>query len=282
MEQLSNDERCLDKSLKKYFSLQKGESQDNNWELFRKKYHWLILKIARRVLGDRDFNSIDYEDIFQEACVSYLIAQKYHNHEKKTKQTTSFVWMFKKLLKAHICYDYSFSSTFRNSDNNEINIDNYISENDLPFQDSIYLDQEEHFIYNSDLIANNCYYPDELDGCRSSQNGLRYLVCTESLFKYIDIETLKCLKALNSSSDKSNDTMISICRGNYRSTRSFIKRIQKSIKIGLEQNNVKLFQAVCLNGSRNVVFVAGKDINDAKKYLEPFGTVLEMKPCNIK
>lgn len=279
---------------------------ESRCQKFLKRYYRLIMKLAQRRLGD----NFSPTEILSEATIAFHRWFYYHSRSKRTKMPSSFTWFFNKQLDI---YDRNGGCTVKDdmewnpgryseSDSGDV-CTRYASEtgSDWHNNDSFFaMDDDQSLeregsLFHSALnngaediplseIGNNSgeEMPDDEENVVSEEPyGAKYLICIESFLKIplLSSDLQKIFMHLSHDKQEANGIAFRRLTRN-RSIRSAAKIVRGILQWHLEGTPYRLYTGVCLNGSRHHLLVLAKTEEEAKKFLRPYGTMLELRPLS--
>jgi hypothetical protein len=265
---------------------------------FLKKNYGLIVQRAKKKFGD-NFN---VPEVLSDAVEAWHAMKDYHSKSQFTKHTTSYSWFLNKQLDMSYRLGVSVDSYWQGGrypdnsggagtpDTNEFILERASHRSYVGRSDEDGLDQEERLLCVSEEIDESYDGFSEVDGecedggrCRAARKGAssyvpRYVICLESFSKFPIPGDLRLL--LQALSDKKT----SLNRGRYKkllASRRSISAASDRLRQHLLYETVKagydLYIGVCSNGSCNNVLVAALSPDDAGKYLERYGRLIDLR-----
>jgi hypothetical protein len=277
---------------------------ESRCQKFLKRYYRLIMKLAERRLGE----NFDPTEILSEAAIAFHNWSFYHSRSKRTKMPSSFTWFFKKRLDIYernggcsvkddrqwnpnrysesdrgdeiyprylseTAFDWHSNESFFAADGNpfpegegrlfHIALNNGVE--DMPLSQEV-KDPKDEILDDEEHIPEEPY-------------GARYLICIESFVKIplLSSDLQKIFRHLSHDKQEANDILYRRLTKN-RSVRSAAKIVRGILQWHVSGTPYKLYTGVCLNGTLNHVLVLAKTEREAKKFLKPYGTMLELRP----
>jgi hypothetical protein len=278
---------------------------ESRCQKFLKRYYRLIMKLARRRLGE-NFNPTE---ILSEAAIAFDRWFFYHSRSKRTKMPSSFSWFFNKRLDIYernggcsVKDDggwnyrrYSESDNgdeFSPGDPAENVFDWHTHDSFFAAADDFCLEREERFFHSAlNNGAEDIPLSEEVDdsGDEISDDeekeiheepyGAKYQVCIESFVKIplLSSDLQKIIRHLSHDKQEANNIAYRRLTKN-RSVRSAAKIVKSILQWHVSGTPYKLYVGVCLNGSRHHLLVLAQTEEEAKKFLKPYGTMLELRP----
>jgi len=278
---------------------------ESRCQKFLKRYYRLIMKLARRRLGE-NFNPTE---ILSEAAIAFHRWSFYHSRSKRTKMSSSFSWFLNKRLDIyernggcsvkddgewnHRRYSESDSADeFSPKDFAETVFDWHSDDGFSAADDAFCLEREERLFYSA--LSNGAediplseevndsgdeISDDEEKVIPEEPYGARYLVCIESFVKIplLSSDLQKIIRHLSHDKQEANNIAYGRLTKN-RSVRSAAKIVKSILQWQVSGTPYKLYVGVCLNGTRHHLLVLAQTEEEAKKFLKPYGTMLELRP----
>ena len=279
---------------------------ESRCQKFLKRYYRLIMKLAQRRLGD-NFNPTE---ILSEATIAFHRWFYYHSRSKRTKMPSSFTWFFNKQLDIYdrnggcsVKDDMEWNTRRYSESDNGDEYARYPSETELDRRsnDSFFVAddapsmEKEGGLFHSALNNGAEDMPlseidedsgsempdDEENAVAEEPYGAKYLICIESFLKnpLLSSDLQKIFRHLSHDKQEANDIAFRRLTRN-RSVRSAAKIVRGILQWHLEGTPYRLYTGVCLNGSRHHLLVLAKTEEEAKKFLRPYGTMLELRPLS--
>lgn len=278
---------------------------ESRCQKFLRRYYWLIMKLAKRRLGD-NFNPME---ILSEAAIAFDRWFFYHSRSKRTKMPSSFSWFLNKRLDIYarnggysVKDDREWNSKRYSESNNgdefyprdfaEIVFDWHSHNSFFAADDDSSIESEGRLFYSSlnngaEDIALSEEVKDSGDEISDDEEkvipeepyGARYLICIESFEKVplLSSDLQKIFRHLSHDKQEANDIAYRKLTEN-RSVRSAAKQLRTRLQKQVSKTLYKLYVGVCLNGTRNHLLVLAQTEEEAKKFLKPYGTMLELRP----
>ena len=120
---------------------------------------------------------------------------------------------------------------------------------------------------------------DEENAIAEEPYGAKYLICIESFVKIplLSSDLQKIFRHLSHDKQEANDIAFRRLTKN-RSVRSAAKIVRGILQWHVAGTPYKLYTGVCLNGTRHHLLVLAQTEEEAKQFLRPYGTMLELRP----
>lgn len=282
-----------------------GKDCESRCQKFLKRYYRLIMKLAKRRLGE----NINPTEILSEAAIAFHRWFFYHSRSKRTKMPSSFSWFFNKRLDIyernggcsvkddgewnHRRYSESDSGDeFFPGDPTENVFDWHTHDSFFAADEAFCLEREERLFYSAlsngaEDISLSEEVNDSEDEVSDDEEkvipeepyGARYLICIESFVKnpLLSSDLQKIIRHLSHDKQEANDIAYRRLTKN-RSIRSAAKIVRGILQWHVSGTPYRLYVGVCLNGSRHHLLVLAQTEEEAKKFLKPYGTMLELRP----
>jgi len=275
---------------------------ESRCQKFLKRYYRLIVKLAQRRLGD-NFNPTE---ILSEATIAFHRWFYYHSRSKRTKMPSSFTWFFNKQLDIYdrnggcsVKDDMEWDPKRHSESDDGYEYKRYPSETELDWHsndgyfasDNDPSQEREGRLFHSALSNRAEDLPlserdedsvsempdDEENAVAEEPYGAKYLICIESFLKIplLSSDLQKIFRHLSHDKQEANDMAFRRLTRN-RSVESAAKIVRGILQWHLAGTPYKLYTGVCLNGSRHHLLVLAKTEEEAKKFLKPYGTTLEL------
>ena len=279
---------------------------ESRCQKFLKRYCRLIMKLAQRRLGD-NFNPTE---ILSEATIAFHRWFYYHSRSKRTKMPSSFTWFFNKQLDIYdrnggcsVKDDMEWNPIRYSESENGDEYPRYPSEtesarhsndsffalDDTPcteregrlFHCALNNRAEDMPLSEIDEDSGSEMPDDEENTVAEEPYGAKYLICIESFLKnpLLTSDLQKIFRHLSHDKQEANDIAFRRLTRN-RSVKSAAKIVRGILQWHLEGTPYRLYTGVCLNGSRHHLLVLAKTEEEAKKFLRPYGTMLELRPLS--
>ncbi len=280
---------------------------ESRCQKFLKRYYRLIMKLAQRRLGD-NFNPTE---ILSEAAIAFHRWSFYHSRSKRTKMPSSFSWFFNKRLdiyernggcsvKDDGVWNYRRYSGSDSGDSGDEfypgdlaeTVFGWHSDDGFFAADDAFCQEREERLFHSALHSGAEDIPlseeidDSEDGISDDEEkvipeepyGARYQVCIESFVKIplLSSDLQKIFRHLSHDKQEANDIAYRRLTKN-RSVRSAANILRGVLQWHVAGTPYKLYAGVCLNGSRHHLLVLAQSEEEAKKFLKPYGTMLELR-----
>jgi hypothetical protein len=275
---------------------------DSRCQKFLNRYYRLIMKLAQRRLGD----NFSPTEILSEAAIAYYRWFFYHSRSKRTKMPLSYSWFFNKRLDAYarnggcsvrddrewnsIRYyesdnrDNFFPGDFEDTLSEKIGYDVLLAgDNDLALEgeESLFhsaLDNgAEDFTLSGEAKVSYDLSGDEDEVIHDEPYGAKYLVCIESFEKVplLSSDLQRIFRHLSHDKQEANDIEYKKLTEN-RSIRRAAKEVRTKLQEQVSGTPYKLYVGICLNGARRHLLVLAQTEDEAREFLKPYGTVLEL------
>jgi hypothetical protein len=277
---------------------------ESRCQKFLKRYYRLIMKLAQRRLGE-NFNPTE---ILSEATIAFHRWFFYHSRSKRTKMPSSFTWFFNKQLDIYdrnggcsVKDDIQWHPRSYSERDDGDEYPRYPSETELDWHsnDSFFAVDDhpslerEGSLFHSALNNGAEDIPlseigkdsedeipdDEENAVAEEPYGAKYLICIESFLKIplLSSDLQKIFRHLSHDKQEANDIAFRRLTKN-RSVRSAAKIVRGILKWHVAGTPYKLYTGVCLNGTRHHLLVLAQTEEEAKQFLRPYGTMLELRP----
>jgi hypothetical protein len=280
---------------------------ESRCQKFLKRYYRLIMKLAKRRLGE-NFNPTE---ILSEATIAFHRWSFYHSRSKRTKMPSSFSWFFNKRLDIydrnggcsvkddgewnHRRYSESDSGDEFSPKDLAENVFDWHSDDGFFADDEAFCLEREERLFHSAINNGGEDIPlsEESDdsGDEISDNeekvipeepyGAKYMICIESFIKIplLSSDLQKIIRHLSHDKQEANSIAFRRLTKN-RSVRSAATIVRGILQWHLAGTPYKLYVGLCLNGTRHHLLVLAETKEEAKKFLKPYGTMLELRPLS--
>lgn len=273
-------------------------SEDTFVPEFMARYRKLILDVAGKTFGA----GFDEDDVLEEAALTWIEWYTYRSKVKSQKEASSFVWFLKKRFTKNRAKGLdscikacSFSPRHNSGDmlSGTMTHEDYALEfantDDFSPGAEQHLGAEETLFYAKDMSLDNEIFPPDEDSFskddleRERQAGQKYVVCFDSFADrhILSMDILEIIKCLAGKPSDCDERQYRALRKKIRSKNSISKKIITALTQCTRKANLFLYRAVCLNGTRNCVYLIAQNKSEAQKYLKPYGALLDLKVINL-